>query len=81
MKHWIIAASQGDDDSIKTLMDAYKLGFVSKEDLAAALRAHQAAVDETKSPQRQPKKMIEIIDKRWKYLTDPNVHVKENASR
>ena len=55
MKHWIIAASQGHDKSIKTLMDEFRSGsgIVSKEDLAAALRAHQAAVDATKSPQRE----------------------------
>jgi len=52
VKHFIIAANQGHDDSIKPLMAAYREGFVSKEDLAAALRAHQAAVDATKSPQR-----------------------------
>ena len=34
-------------------MNAYKDGLVDKEDLAAALRAHKAAVDETKSPQRE----------------------------
>uniref|UniRef100_A0A7S2LVZ9 MYND-type domain-containing protein n=1 Tax=Skeletonema marinoi TaxID=267567 RepID=A0A7S2LVZ9_9STRA len=53
VKHWIIAANQGYDDSIKALMVAYKGGFVSKENLAAALRAQKAAVDETKSPQRE----------------------------
>jgi len=52
VKHFIIAATQGHDGSIKTLMDAYKGGFVSKEKLAATLRAHHAAVDATKSPQR-----------------------------
>eukprot|EP00984_Skeletonema_dohrnii_P026121 scaffold15418_cov75-Skeletonema_dohrnii-CCMP3373.AAC.3 len=52
VKHWIIAANLGDDDSIKPLIDYFKEGFVSKDDLAAALRAHQAAVDATKSPQR-----------------------------
>ena len=31
---------------------AYKKGLFKKEDLGAALRAHQAAVDATKSPQR-----------------------------
>jgi hypothetical protein len=30
-----------------------KIGLVSKEDFAAALRAHQAAIDATKSPQRK----------------------------
>ncbi len=53
VKHLVIAAKQGYDDSIKHLMGAFKRGFVSKEDLAAALRAHQAAVDATKSPQRK----------------------------
>jgi len=52
VKHCIIAANQGSDESIKALMDAYKGGFVSKENLAAALRGQKAAVDETKSPQR-----------------------------
>jgi len=52
VKHWIIAANQGSDESIKALMDVYKGGFVSKENLAAALRGQKAAVDETKSPQR-----------------------------
>ena len=52
VKHWTIAASQGEDESIKHLTNAYKKGFVKKEDLGAALRAHQAAVDATKSPQR-----------------------------
>ena len=53
VKHWIIAATQGEDDSIKMLMKAFKEGSVSKEELAAALRAHKAAVDETKSAQRE----------------------------
>jgi len=53
VKHWIIAATQGDDDSIKELLEIFKEGFVSKDDLAAALRAHQAAVDSAKSPQRE----------------------------
>jgi len=54
MKHLIIAANQGDDGSpLENLRNAYELGYVSKEDFAAALRAHQAAVDATKSPQRE----------------------------
>ncbi|KAK1735454.1 hypothetical protein QTG54_014068 [Skeletonema marinoi] len=52
VKHWIISATQGHDKSIKALMGYFKEGKVSKDDLAAALRAHQAAVDATKSPQR-----------------------------
>eukprot|EP00984_Skeletonema_dohrnii_P005337 scaffold1874_cov89-Skeletonema_dohrnii-CCMP3373.AAC.14 len=53
VKHWIIAATQGLNISINSLMSAFKSGMMSKDNLAAALRAHQAAVDATKSPQRE----------------------------
>ncbi len=55
VKHYMIAAAQGVDRSIKSLMELFKQGqgHVSKDDLATALRAHQAAVDATKSPQRE----------------------------
>ena len=61
IKHWIISATQGEDNSIKCLMFAFKKGFVEKDDLAATLRAHQAAVDATKSPQREAAERIERI--------------------
>ena len=53
VKHFIIAATQGHDVAIKELMKAFKEGFVSKDVLASALRAQKAALDATKSPQRQ----------------------------
>eukprot|EP00985_Skeletonema_marinoi_P027278 scaffold22152_cov73-Skeletonema_marinoi.AAC.2 len=53
VRHSIIAATQGNDQSLKFLMHAFRSGMISKEELAAALRAHQAAVDATKSPQRE----------------------------
>eukprot|EP00986_Skeletonema_menzelii_P013710 scaffold8175_cov77-Skeletonema_menzelii.AAC.2 len=53
VKHFIIASKLGHDESLKKVKDIYKAGFVSKEDFAAALRGHQAAVDATKSPQRE----------------------------
>ena len=53
VKHRIIGATQGCDFSIQALMDLFKSGFVEKDVLAATLRAHQAAVDATKSPQRE----------------------------
>ena len=52
IRHYIIAANLGDDDSIKQLKEGYRAGLVSKEDFASTLRAHQAAVDAMKSPQR-----------------------------
>ena len=53
VKHWVIAATQGEDQSIKFLMELFRGGIFSKDVLAAALRAHHAAVDATKSPQRK----------------------------
>ena len=53
VKHWIIAAKLGHDYSVDALKDSYEDGLVSKEDFAAALRAHQAAIEATKSPQRE----------------------------
>ena len=52
VKHWIIAANHGDDQSMKLLRDLYADGFVKKEDLEAAFRAHRAAVLAMKSPER-----------------------------
>jgi TPR repeat protein len=42
VKHWIIAANLGYDGSLKLIREFYTRGLVSKEDFAAALRAHQA---------------------------------------
>ena len=51
-KHFIIAAKLGDDEALEKLKNGFQRGCVSKEDYEAALRGHQAAVDETKSEQR-----------------------------
>ena len=48
----------GHDESLEVLKNAYRAGLVSKEDFAAALRAHQAAIDATKSPLREKAKML-----------------------
>ena len=53
VKHWIIAAALGDDSPIEFMMEMSEEGYVSKDDLAAALRAHQAAADKAKSAQRE----------------------------
>ena len=53
VKHWIIAATQGQDDSMKSLMIEFREGNVEKDVLAGALRAHKAAVDAMKSTQRR----------------------------
>ena len=51
-KHFIIAANLGVYESTKSLKGLYADGHVSKEEYAVALRAYQAAVDATKSQQR-----------------------------
>jgi len=53
VKHLIIAANMGHDGSLVALKLCYRKGLISKENFAAALRGHQAAVDSTKSPQRE----------------------------
>ena len=59
IKHYIIAANLGHGKSIQALKELYKAGIVSNEHFAAALRAHKAAVDATKSPQREMGKVWE----------------------
>ena len=53
VKHFIIAANLGLKGSMKVLWQYYKKGHISKKDLDATLRTHQAAVDAMKSPQRE----------------------------
>ena len=52
-KHFIIAAKLGYDMSVEAVKDMYKAGYLSKEDFTAALRGHKAAIEATKSPQRE----------------------------
>ena len=52
VKHFIIAAKLGMEESMKQLWKHYSDGNITKEDLYTTLRAHQAAIDETKSEQR-----------------------------
>jgi TPR repeat protein len=53
MKHWIIAAEAGHDQSLNDLkLLGYKAGHVTKDAFAKALRAHQSANDEAKSENR-----------------------------
>ncbi len=53
VKHFIIAANLGDEGSMKALWELYAKGYITKEDLEATLRTHQAALDEMKSSERE----------------------------
>jgi tetratricopeptide (TPR) repeat protein len=51
-KHFIISAKLGDNNALEEVKKYFLKGAVSKDDYEAALRGHQAAVDATKSAQR-----------------------------
>eukprot|EP00984_Skeletonema_dohrnii_P006673 scaffold2374_cov78-Skeletonema_dohrnii-CCMP3373.AAC.4 len=53
VKHWMIGAKLGHVGSMKAIEQGFRGGMIRKEDYAAALRAHQVAIDATKSPQRE----------------------------
>ena len=60
MKHFMIAARSGYDESLKKVGEGYKAGHVTKEDYASTLREYQYSVDEMKSEGRT--KSIEFYD-------------------
>ena len=53
VKHYIIAAKLGDEVALETVKEYFTKGMVRKEDYEVALRGYQAAVDATKSKQRE----------------------------
>ena len=53
VKHLIIAANLGDELSMKGLWKHFAAGNITKEDLDATLRANHAAINATKSEQRE----------------------------
>jgi hypothetical protein len=53
VKHFIIAANLGYEDSMKSLWEYYKDGDINKKDLEATLRTHKAAIDAMKSSERE----------------------------
>jgi TPR repeat protein len=57
-KHYIIAANLGYHDSLEGLKILYVEGTASKEDYAGSLRAYQAAVEATKSVEREEAEMF-----------------------
>ncbi len=52
LKHFVIAANLGLHESLQRVKELYADGHASKEDYATALRAYQAALDATKSAER-----------------------------
>ena len=52
VKHWMISAGAGDDDSLKSIQKCFVNGDATKDDFEKALRAHKDAKDEMSSDQR-----------------------------
>jgi tetratricopeptide (TPR) repeat protein len=78
VKHFIISAYLGYDRAIEVLKGEYANGTISKEDFAAALRAHHTAVDATKSPQREAAKEAK---ERGEFIRLCDYKVSENTPR
>ena len=53
VSHWIIASKLGEDNSLENIKVLYKAGYLSKDVFATALLGYQAAIEATKSPQRE----------------------------
>ena len=53
VKHWMISAGAGNDDSLKEIRKCFLKGRAAKDDFEKALRAHKEASDEMKSDQRE----------------------------
>ena len=53
MKHFMIAANSGFDDSLKKVGLGYKAGLITKDEYADSLRAYQQTIDQMKSKPRE----------------------------
>jgi TPR repeat protein len=58
VKHLIISANLGYEESMKEFWKHYYAGHIIKETLDATLRSHQSAIDATKSLQREEAEVI-----------------------
>jgi TPR repeat protein len=52
VKHYMISAGAGYDESLKAIQEGFVCGHVTKDDFERALRAHTEAKDEMRSDQR-----------------------------
>ena len=52
IKHFMIAAGGGDNDSIKNIQQLYMDGYATKEDYTKALLAYQDYLEDVRSEQR-----------------------------
>eukprot|EP00985_Skeletonema_marinoi_P031175 scaffold36657_cov66-Skeletonema_marinoi.AAC.1 len=77
-RHFIISANLGHDASLKALRELRAAGEVGHEDFVTAFRAHQAAVNATKSRQRAEALAIgamQIVDKSRSNRANAAAHI------
>ena len=65
LKHWMISAGSGHNNSVKMIQKLYMKGHASKETYTSALRAYQSYLDEVRSEQRD--KAAAAYSDRYKY--------------
>ena len=64
LKHFMIAAGDGSNESLKTILRMYRDGYATKDDYAKALNAYQAYLVEIKSDDRDK---AAAFDDEYKY--------------
>ena len=64
IKHWLIAAGGGENDSVKNIQQLYMGGGATKDDYTNALREYQAYLEEVRSEQRDT---AAAFNDRYKY--------------
>jgi len=62
MRHYIISAKRGYDESLDQVKQGFLFGFVTKSDYEMTLQAHKASQDETTSEQRDRAKAIQAFE-------------------
>ena len=62
VRHWMIAAAAGHDDSLEAVKKGFLKGFVTKDEFEKALRAHKESQDAIKSDQREKAIKIRAVD-------------------
>ena len=58
VRHWMISAKMGFEDSLDEIKDMFMNGLASRAQYAEALRGYQNAVEEMKTPQREEAKRV-----------------------
>ena len=60
VQHWMISAKMGNEKSLNSIKETFKLGLATKAQYAEALKGYGDAVEEMKSPQREEAKRLGV---------------------